>query len=103
MEYSSMVGATILDIAYGIEVLPANDPYIKTAEEALGSVGQAAFPGAYLVNILPILLYVPSWMPGAGFKRKAKEWRKLGEDVLEVPFRALKQTVVSISGPFTSM
>lgn len=89
----SMVGATILDVAYGIEVQPLNDPYIRTAEAAFASVSQATLPGAFLVDMLPILKYMPSWMPGAGFKRKAKAWKKLADDVLEVPFATMKQAM----------
>jgi hypothetical protein len=30
-----MLGATIMDVVFGIEVAPRNDPYIQKAEEAL--------------------------------------------------------------------
>ncbi|KZP29761.1 cytochrome P450 [Athelia psychrophila] len=86
-----MVGATILDIAYGIEVLPVGDPYIRTAEASFLCVSQATLPGAFLVDMLPILKHVPSWMPGAGFQRKAKEWKKLTDAVYQEPFTAVKQ------------
>lgn len=92
----SMVGATILDIAYGIEVLPVGDPYIRTAEASFLCVSQATLPGAFLVDMLPILKHVPSWMPGAGFQRKAKEWKKLTDAVYQEPFTALKQDLVRL-------
>jgi len=34
-------------------------------------------PGAYIVDTLPFLRYLPDWFPGASFKRTAKEWRAL--------------------------
>ena len=89
-----MVGATILDIAYGIEVLPAGDPYIRTAEASFEAVSQATLPGAFLVDVFPVLRHVPSWMPGAGFKTKAKEWKKLTDAVRFGPFDAMKQAMV---------
>lgn len=89
-----MVGATILDIAYGIEVLPTGDPYIRTAEASFESVCQATLPGAFLVDMLPILRHVPEWMPGAGFQRKAKEWKKLTDAVHQEPFAAAKLALV---------
>jgi hypothetical protein len=30
---------------------------------------------------------MPEWMPGAGFKRTAREWRKKLRDVTETPLR----------------
>ena len=41
-------------IVYGIKVLPTEDPYITTAENALAGVTAAANPGAFLVDTLPI-------------------------------------------------
>ncbi|KAF7978447.1 hypothetical protein HWV62_638 [Athelia sp. TMB] len=90
-----LVGATILDVAYGIEVLPVNDPYVHTAEAAFASVSEAMIPGAFLVDVLPILKYVPSWMPGAGFKRKAEGWKKLADAVFDAPFAAMKQAMAA--------
>ena len=38
--------------------------------------------------------YIPSWFPGALFKRQAKEWRKLSEAMLQKPFEMVKQKMV---------
>lgn len=51
-------------------------------------------PGKYLVDILPILKYVPSWMPGAKFKRDAKEWNALLKGSVDKPFEAANQAMV---------
>ncbi|KAK1227701.1 hypothetical protein PQX77_009289 [Marasmius sp. AFHP31] len=60
----------ILSIAYGIEVLPENDPYVALAEEGVRILGTAQRPGAYLVESIPLLKYVPEWFPGAAWKRR---------------------------------
>ena len=39
--------------------------------------------------------YVPEWMPGAGFKRKAKEWRKLSQAMINVPYNMVNEKFVS--------
>jgi hypothetical protein len=54
-----------MSITYGIDTLPKNDPYIATAEEAVAALSQAATPGAFLVDAIPALKYVPDWMPFA--------------------------------------
>jgi hypothetical protein len=48
-----MAGALILEIGYGIEVQPYDDPYINTAEKALSGLSAAANAGSYLVDSFP--------------------------------------------------
>ncbi|KAJ6452467.1 cytochrome P450 [Mycena sanguinolenta] len=81
----------IMAIAYGIEVLPSNDPYVKLAHEAVYTLSAAGVPGKYLVDSLPILKYVPAWFPGAQFKRDAQEWKKLAGSMADVPFEETKK------------
>ncbi|KAK0234561.1 cytochrome P450 [Armillaria nabsnona] len=85
-----LAGSTILSIAYGLEVLPENDPYILAAEAGLCSLAKAAAPGAFLVDSIPLLKYIP----GATFKRKAKEWRQYSKTMREMPFEAAKRRIV---------
>ena len=46
-------------MTYSINVHPYIDPYIKTAEEAVAAMAELMVPGAFLVDIIPILKYVP--------------------------------------------
>jgi len=82
-----------LEIAYGIEVQDEHDPYIEIAEKAVLATNQAIIPGAFMVDMLPFLKYVPSRVPGAGFKTKAKEWSKLIINLREIPFRETKRNI----------
>lgn len=72
----------------------------------------AALPGAFLVDIFPlceleatillilllknasVVKHVPEWMPGAGFKTKAKDWNKVVTACLEEPFDFVKDQLV---------
>jgi hypothetical protein len=85
-----------MKICYGIAVLEHNDPYIAIAKEAIEGIAEAGVPGAFLVDLLPVLKYVPSWFPGAGFKRKAARWRASIRGMLERPYRRVKMELVSI-------
>ncbi|KAF5382250.1 hypothetical protein D9757_008940 [Collybiopsis confluens] len=85
----------VLSLAYGIQVLPENDPFVKIADEASDSFALASHPEAFLVNVLPVLRHVPAWFPGAEFKRKAKEWRKSIYALVEVPFEIVKAQLAS--------
>ncbi|KAJ7251370.1 cytochrome P450 [Mycena rebaudengoi] len=94
-----MNGALIMSIAYGIETLPSNDPYMETAEAAIDALAQAAVPGRYLVDVIPVLKYVPAWFIGAGFKRQAREWKKLTDKMAQLPFQTAKRLVVDGTAP----
>ena len=83
-----------MDIAYGIEIQESGDRYISLAEKVINSGNEVAIPGAFWVDLFPILAYVPSWFPGAGFQKKAAHWRELGETMVEKPFRYVQDQLV---------
>ena len=85
-----------MKIGYGIVVQESDDPYVAIAEEALNGVAQAGIPGSFWVDLLPILKYVPSWFPGAGFQRKAARWREAINTMAEKPFRHVQEQLVYI-------
>ncbi|KAH9847427.1 O-methylsterigmatocystin oxidoreductase [Lenzites betulinus] len=83
-----MFAATIMDIVYGIEVAEQNDPYVALAERATKIFSDMVIPGQYIVELLPFLKHVPSWLPGAGFKRDAERWSKDIHRVWNEPYEA---------------
>ncbi|KAJ7722349.1 cytochrome P450 [Mycena metata] len=83
--FRQMAGEFIINVAYGIEVLPVDDPYIMMAEEGV-KAAEAVIAGRFLVDTFPILRFIPEWFPGAGFKRQAKEWRKVGHAMRDGAF-----------------
>jgi len=83
-------GKVIVMFTYGIKVETSQDEYITIAEEAISKTFPFVHPGAVLVDIFPPLRYVPSWFPGAGFKRNAKIWRAMGDKMATLPFNHVK-------------
>ncbi|KZW00539.1 cytochrome P450 [Exidia glandulosa HHB12029] len=73
-----MAGSIILRNAYGYEVTSDDDAMITLCETAIGTFAKSRAP-VWLVDAFPILRYLPSWLPNAGFKRQALEWRKTVE------------------------
>lgn len=49
----STTASMILRIAYGYVVQETDDPFVKTSDEAMSQVSEAATPGNFLVNIIP--------------------------------------------------
>ena len=87
-------------MTYSIKIEPYNDPYIKIAEEALGSISELIIPGAFLVDIIPILKYVPEWFPGGNFQRKAAVMRKHAAIMRNTTFAATEELTVLDFSPF---
>ncbi|KAF7343507.1 hypothetical protein MSAN_01971000 [Mycena sanguinolenta] len=87
--------ALIMETTYGISIETDDDPYVKTAEEALHGLEIACVPGTFLVDSISALKYIPSWFPGADFKRKARYWRNFTHDLRELPFAQTKRDMVT--------
>lgn len=83
-----------MSITYGINVQESDDPYISIAEEAFSGLAEAGVVGAFAVDMFPILKYVPSWFPGAGFKKKAARWKEVNITMAEKPFRYVEEQLV---------
>ncbi|KAI0767229.1 CyP450 monooxygenase [Fomes fomentarius] len=81
-------GSTILRVVYGIEADSPEDEYILLEEEAQVINDKAFSPGRYLVEVLPFLRYIPSWFPGARFKRDAARWKVTLQETRNKPFDA---------------
>ena len=53
----SMAGQVILSIAYGIDVLPENDPYVAEAENVLRATEVGTTTEALLLDSIPWCIY----------------------------------------------
>jgi hypothetical protein len=63
-------------------------------EEAICIATELVRPGRWLVEILPLLRFVPAWMPGAEFKRKATRTRERLRGLDLFPFNWTKEQIV---------
>ncbi|KAG6860518.1 hypothetical protein C0995_010298 [Termitomyces sp. Mi166 len=93
-----MAVAIILRITHGYEV-QENDSFVALADTVSDQFSLATVPGKYLVDTLPFLRYVPSWIPGAGFKRDAKEWGALLLEMVERPHNVVKREMAAGTAP----
>ncbi|KAF9562039.1 cytochrome P450 [Agrocybe pediades] len=82
---------TIMNLAYGIKVNPHEvSPYVTRAEESLAGFAVAGMTGTFWVDYIPALKYVPSWFPGASFKRLAAHYKRVNNDLTELPFKFIE-------------
>ncbi|KAH9929491.1 cytochrome P450 [Epithele typhae] len=83
--------ATTLKTMYGIEIPSDDTTYSPLLHAALEGPTEGLMAGSFLVEHIPILQYVPAWIPGAGFQRKFAKWRKLVDEMLNMPFNVAKE------------
>ena len=91
-------GGVALSIIYGYNVVSNDDKYLLLAEECMQLLSNdMAGSGLWTVDILPVLLYLPSWFPGGSFKKKAAEWKIRLTEFIEKPYSYAKESLVSNS------
>lgn len=101
-----MTTSTILSSVYGYKPSLREDAIVITMEKAMTHLAVAALPGSELntlfsffallmhldfyVNIIPWLKYVPTWFPGASWKRNVHTWRAEKEAMVKRPYEWTK-------------
>ncbi|KAG1868231.1 cytochrome P450 [Suillus subalutaceus] len=84
----------VLYLAYGWKVTD-NDHLVSLLQEAFDSTAVLIRPGRWWVEGMPLLRFLPSWFPGAGFKRTAIDYGKKMSSIDTVPFNWTKQQIQS--------
>jgi len=77
---------------YAHEVTPKDDYFVHLAETATGQLAESVFPGASLFFAFPsVFRHLPTWFPGAGFKRFALEGRKVAFEMRDIPLATVQK------------
>ncbi|KAG7451809.1 cytochrome P450 [Guyanagaster necrorhizus] len=87
--------AVILQISHGYMIQEKDDPFVELAERTVNQLSLATTSGGFLVNLIPILIHIPDWFPGAGFKRTAREWASALNEFVEKPHNYVKQEIAA--------
>ncbi|KAG8995313.1 hypothetical protein FRB90_000213, partial [Tulasnella sp. 427] len=72
-QVNTIVAETVITITYGRLKDERGTDYVR-ANEYVMDIIIAGMEG-YAVDLIPPLQYLPSWLPGMGFKRAAARWR----------------------------
>ncbi|ETW86402.1 cytochrome P450 monooxygenase 63 [Heterobasidion irregulare TC 32-1] len=87
--------APVMQILYGHDIPEEGDIYVTLADQAMTSFGKAGLFGTYLVDYIPLLKHVPSWFPGASFKKQSRQWRRASRAMIDRPFDMVRQRMES--------
>ncbi|KZV73911.1 cytochrome P450 [Peniophora sp. CONT] len=90
-------GSFMLLVTYGYEVPldSHSDPLVHIVERAMEGFSRASEPGAFWVDYLPLLRYVPAWIPGAKFQREAVVLNAERERLYVEPYQWTKHRMQS--------
>ncbi|KAI0681721.1 cytochrome P450 [Cytidiella melzeri] len=81
--------STILTSIYGRPSISSNDPIVEKIVGLVNDVSPAVLPGAFLVDLIPIMMYIPAWV--AKWKREGLAWH----DTVTCMFEGLNNDVVN--------
>ncbi|QRW13569.1 cytochrome P450 family protein [Ceratobasidium sp. AG-Ba] len=82
-ELYQAISTTLLESIYGYSPQNLDDPFVVGMKEAVSNFSMATISTNFLVNIFPTLKYVPSWFPGADWKRTLRQWGKQKDKIVE--------------------
>ncbi|KAG1842153.1 cytochrome P450 [Suillus subalutaceus] len=91
----SHVASLVLRFTYGRKL---SEDYVRMAEEINFDTGMALQPG-WIVDSLPFLKYLPTWLPGMHFKRWALTARSRFERCTQEPYTATRLAVLNGTAP----
>ncbi|KAJ3871547.1 cytochrome P450 [Lentinula edodes] len=86
-----MAGAIIMDIIFGHEVKSNDDIFLQVASKGGRTIAAAGAVGAHIVDLIPILRFIPDWLPGASFKRLPPGTREDLAAMRHMPFNTVKR------------
>ncbi|TDL15492.1 cytochrome P450 [Rickenella mellea] len=90
---AGIAGAMSMRTAYGYEKVDLD--FITLVNRVMDTAGVAAAPNSFMVNMVPWLLNIPSWFPGAGFKKIAAKWRHELLTMNQIPWDFVKSQVAA--------
>jgi hypothetical protein len=83
-----------MEISYGVRDPEYTKDLIDDAEALVAGFGEVSIPGRFLVDLFPILRYVPSWLPGTGWKTHLDGIAAKSRDVYQRTFDDAKERAV---------
>jgi len=79
---------------YGYDVESINDPCVTSADKSVTLGAPLFLPGESLINVFPILGFIPAWFPGASSHKIAAEVKRLTDEVMRFPMDWAKMRMV---------
>ncbi|CAE6444316.1 unnamed protein product [Rhizoctonia solani] len=94
-EFFFTLASTMFQVGYGYQLKEPDDPFFVNARQTIHNFTEASMFTNFLVNIFPTMIHIPDWVPGTGWKRTGREWRRIKEKAMDEPFEWTKAQVAA--------
>ncbi|KAJ7684152.1 putative monooxygenase [Mycena polygramma] len=94
-ELKLRLGTIIIQVTFGHYLTGHDDPFLTMPLTAVENFSKATAAGAWVVDFVPMLQYLPKWMPGAGFLTTAANYRKIVFDTTYEPYLWSKKNLAA--------
>lgn len=81
-----LFSSTILDVTYGYKAKDEGDKLTDLIERVFLEGTVFFKPGCALVNVIPWLKYLPSWMPGTGYRELGRKMNQEFTASRDIPY-----------------
>lgn len=86
--------STVLSAVYGWPPLESkDDSLVYQINEFIHRLARTALPGAYLVEVFPMMKHLPTWV--APWKKWGLDWYKKDGEMFQAFYEGVAKTVVS--------
>ncbi|KAH9976314.1 cytochrome P450 [Lactifluus volemus] len=92
--FELMQGELILAMTYGYEPQGRTDRKVEVARKFSDFGSEVGLPGALLVNDIPLLRHIPSWLPWLSYKPLARLGYDLGQETMHEPIRFVRESML---------
>ena len=86
---------------YGYDVESNDDPFVTGADKSVTLGLEFLVPTASLINIFPMLAYIPAWFPGASSHKRLSEVKRVTNEIFQVSMDWAKTSMVCQLGILT--
>ena len=91
--------AIIFDIMYGVRIQNKEDRYVKLGDNAVQGLSLTRIPGRFWIEYLPLLKYIPAWVPGSSARKHGARVRPLAQATRNEAFDEVLASMVSQTSP----
>ena len=86
-------------MTYGYKIQENDDYFVNVVDKAIANFALATSPGTFLMDIIPILGYLPKWSPGLRrYWELVATWRRETFRMVDEPYEYVKRQMVSCIG-----
>ncbi|KAI0796112.1 cytochrome P450 [Abortiporus biennis] len=87
--------AIITEVTYGHKIMSGDDPYVARVDELFDILNGMGDPGGTIIDVFPILRYIPAWFPGAWYAKYARKYRPRVTTIVNEPFNEVKKSIAA--------